>query len=139
MTTDRWIRVSDQDRQSAVEWLSEAYAVGRLSREEFDDRVTAAYFSKTCGELRDLTADLPRPAAPTGLPSETVASCRAPQRASRRLVSVMIWMFFVLVLAAGLAGLASPIAVWVAAIPLPVALLLTPALGSGWWRSTRLR
>ena len=125
MTTDRWIRGSDQDRQSAVELISEAYAVGRLSREEFDERVTAAYSAKTHGELRDLTADLPRPAAPTGLPSETLASRRAPGRASRRLVTVTIWMFFTLVLSAGLAGLESPVAVWVAAIPVPIALLLT--------------
>jgi hypothetical protein len=124
MATDRWIRVSDQDRQSAVEWLSEAYAVGRLNREELDERVTAAYSAKTYGELRDLTGDLPRQPVRTGLPSETVASHRAPQRASRPLVSMMIWMFFVLVLAAGLAGLVSPFDVLVAAIPLPIALLL---------------
>jgi Domain of unknown function (DUF1707) len=42
MATDRWIRASDQDRQSAVESLSEAYAVGRLRREELDERATAA-------------------------------------------------------------------------------------------------
>jgi hypothetical protein len=137
MTADRWIRASDQDRQSAVELFSDAYAVGRLSRDELDERVTAAYSAKTCGELRDLTADLPRSATPAGLLSETVAWRRVPQRASRRLVSVMIWMFFALVLSAGLAGLASPVAVWIAAIPIPIALLLTPALGIGWWRSTR--
>ena len=93
-----------------------------------DPCVTAAYSAKTHGHLRDLTADLPRPAAPAGLPSETVASRRAPQRASRCLVSVMIWMLFALVLSASLAGLASPVAVWVAAVPVPIALLLTPAL-----------
>jgi len=130
MTTDCRVRVSDQDRQGAVELFSEAYAVGRLSREELDERVTAAYSAKTYGELRDLTANLPRPAASTGLPSETVASRRAPQGASRRLVSVMIWMLFALVLAADLAGLASPEAVWVAAIPIPIALLLTPRSAS---------
>ena len=137
MTTDRWIRVSDQDRQSAIELFSEAYAVGRLSREELDERVTAAYSAKTHGDLRDLTADLPRPAAPTGLRSATVASRRTPPRASQRLVSVMIWMLFALVLAAGLAGLARPAAMWVAAIPVPIALLLTPAPGIGWRHSTR--
>ena len=102
-----------------------------------DPCVTAAYSAKTHGHLRDLTADLPRPAASAGLPSETVASRRATQRASRCLVSVMIWMFFALVLSAGLAGLESPVAVWVAAVPVPIALLLTPALGIGWRHSTR--
>jgi hypothetical protein len=33
MAADRWIRASDQDRQSDAELLSEAYAMGRLSRE----------------------------------------------------------------------------------------------------------
>jgi len=46
-------------------------------------------------------------------------------------------MLFALVLSAGLAGLESPVAVWVAAVPVPIALLLTPALGIGWRHSTR--
>jgi hypothetical protein len=93
MATDRWIRVSDEDRQGAVELLSEAYAVGRLSREELDERVTAAYSARTCGELRDLSADLPLPPARTGLPSDIVASRRVPRRAGR-LVGQLIWIFF---------------------------------------------
>jgi hypothetical protein len=137
MTADSWIRASDQDRQNAVELFSEAYAVGRLSREELDERVTAAYSAKTLGELRDFTADLPRPVEPAGLPSETVTSRRVPQRASRCLVSVMIWTLFAVVLSAGLARLVSPVAVWVAAIPIPIALQLTPPLGIGCWRGTR--
>ena len=137
MATDRWIRMSDQDRQSAIELLSEAYAVGRLSREELEERVTAAYSAKTHGELHDLTADLPLPAARTGLSSNTVAARRVRQRASRCLIGHMIWIFFVLVLAAAVAGLVTPVAVWVAAIPIPIALLLTSALGIDWRRSTR--
>ncbi len=43
MATNRWIRVSDQDRLSAGESLSEASAVGRLSREELDERLAVAY------------------------------------------------------------------------------------------------
>jgi Domain of unknown function (DUF1707) len=34
MADNRWIRVSDQDRENAAELLIEAYAVGRVSREE---------------------------------------------------------------------------------------------------------
>lgn len=52
MTTDRWMRASDQDRESAAEMLREAYAVGRLAREEFDERSDAAYSARTwacCG------------------------------------------------------------------------------------------
>ena len=126
MGTNRWIRVSDQDRQCVVELLSEAYAAGRLSREEFDERFAAAYSARTYAELRDLTADLPLPAARTGLPSDIVASRRVPRSASRRLIRQLIWIFFVLVLAARLAGLVPPVAVWIVGLPLPLALLLRP-------------
>jgi hypothetical protein len=118
---------------SAAELLKEAHAVGRLSREELDDRATAAYSAKTRGELRDVTADLPfrrRPplsAAHIGLPSETVALQRARQRADRRLAGEMMWIFELL-LAAGLVGLMIPPAVWVAAVLIPV-MLLPLALG----------
>src|SRR5580692_1517197 len=117
MGTNRWIRVSDQDR------LSEAYAVGRLSREEFDERFAAAYSARTYGELRDLTADLPLPAARTGLPSDIVASRRGPRSANRGMIGQLIWGF-VLPLGAGLAGSFGPVGVWVATLLLSTALLL---------------
>jgi hypothetical protein len=135
MGTNRWIRVSDQDRHCVVELLSEAYAVGRLSREEFDERFAAAYSARTYGELRDLTADLPLPAARTGLPSDIVASHPTPQSASRRLIGQLIWTFFVIVMAARLAGLVPPIAVWIAAFPIPLAVLLTSPPGISRQRS----
>jgi Domain of unknown function (DUF1707) len=59
MAPDRRIRASDQDRESTAELLSEAYAVGRLSREEFDERVTAAYSAKTCGNCAILPPTFP--------------------------------------------------------------------------------
>jgi hypothetical protein len=130
MASDRWIRASDEDRESAAELLSDAYAVGRLNREELDERANAAYSAKTWGELRDVTADLPLPDACTGLPADIAALRRGPRRADRHLIDQMIWIF-VLVLAAGLAGLVTPVAAWVAAVLVPVALLLPPALGPG--------
>ena len=59
MTSDQAMRASDRDRERAAEVLGDAYAVGRLDLEEFQDRAGAAYTAKTWGELRDLTADLP--------------------------------------------------------------------------------
>ena len=57
--TDRPIRASDQERESVVEVLRDAYTEGRLTLEEFDERTSAAYASKTWADLRELTADLP--------------------------------------------------------------------------------
>ena len=136
MTADRRIRASDQDRDDATALLIEAYAVGRLSREELDDRATAAYSAKTRGELRDATADLPLPGARAGLPSDSVG---VPREAGGRLIAHIILAFFVLVLAARLAGLVTIDAVWEATVPIPTALvlLLQPPLGISEQCSTR--
>ena len=123
MATDRAMRASDQDRESAAELLSEAYVAGRLSREELDERAAAVYSATTWGELRDLTADLPPPAARTGLPSDIVASRRGPRSADQRLIGQLIWGF-VLPLAARLAVPFGPVAAWVATIVISTALLL---------------
>jgi len=128
MGTPRRIRASDQDRESTAEWLSEAHAVRRLSREELGGHAAAAYSAKTGEELHALTADLPVPAARTGLLSGIVAVRRVPRRASGRLSDIAIWNLL-LVLAAGLIGLVSPVAVWVAAVLVPIPLLLSAALG----------
>ena len=59
MATDDPIRASDADRDVVVAALREAYTAGRLDLEEFDERMSAAYASKTWGDLRKLTIDLP--------------------------------------------------------------------------------
>lgn len=53
------MRASDVEREQAAAALQEHYAQGRLTREEFDERLEAAYAAKTVGELEHLTADLP--------------------------------------------------------------------------------
>ena len=57
--TDRPIRASDKERESVVDVLRDAYTDGRLTLEEFEERTSAAYASKTWTDLRELTADLP--------------------------------------------------------------------------------
>jgi hypothetical protein len=59
MATDDPIRASDADREAVVATLRDAYTVGRLTLDEFDERISAAYASKTWGDLRQLTIDLP--------------------------------------------------------------------------------
>ncbi len=57
--TDRPIRASDQERESVVDVLRDAYTDGRLTLDEFTERTSAAYAAKTWADLRELTADLP--------------------------------------------------------------------------------
>jgi hypothetical protein len=59
MASDDPIRASDADREVVVATLRDAYTAGRLTLDEFEERTTGAYESKTWGDLRRLTADLP--------------------------------------------------------------------------------
>ena len=51
-------RASDAERGVLLYLLAEAYADGRLDREEYDDRAAAAAVLKTLGEMPALVADL---------------------------------------------------------------------------------
>ncbi len=53
------VRASDAERERAAELLRAGYADGRLTRDEFDERLAVAYAAKTRADLRGLTSDLP--------------------------------------------------------------------------------
>ena len=52
------MRASDADRAVVTDVLSEAYALGQIDAEEFDERTEAAGRLKTLGEVPDLVQDL---------------------------------------------------------------------------------
>ena len=54
------IRASDEDRGRTAAALGEHYAAGRLTLEEFQERLDKVYAATTLGELDRLMADLPR-------------------------------------------------------------------------------
>jgi hypothetical protein len=62
------LRVSDADRDRALAELSEAFQVGRLTAEEFDERSGQVLGSRTGQELATVFADLPVVAAPMAPP-----------------------------------------------------------------------
>jgi hypothetical protein len=57
----RDLRASDTDRERTVSLLGEALADGRLSHDEYSERMPAALAARTLGELADLTSDLAAP------------------------------------------------------------------------------
>jgi Domain of unknown function (DUF1707) len=59
MPGDPRMRASDADRERTTTLLREHHAEGRLSPEEFSDRLDRALVAKTIGELDALLADLP--------------------------------------------------------------------------------
>ena len=54
------LRVSDQQRERAVQDIREHFAAGRLTEDELSDRVQAAYAAQTQRELAAQLADLPK-------------------------------------------------------------------------------
>ncbi|MFJ7997304.1 DUF1707 domain-containing protein [Streptomyces sp. NPDC096310] len=66
MTSERpETRASDAEREQVAERLREAMAEGRLTLEEFDERLGVAYQARTHGELVPLVRDLPEPGTTT--------------------------------------------------------------------------
>jgi hypothetical protein len=75
------LRASDADREQLISELNEHTGTGRLTPEELESRVEAAYSARTTGELDALRSDLP----PT---SRQVQAAHAARRAqlTRRLI-----------------------------------------------------
>ncbi len=61
------LRASDADRERTVALLREHAAEGRLTLEEFTDRMSAAYLARTGDELQELARDLPPALAPVAV------------------------------------------------------------------------
>lgn len=61
------IRAADVDRDRVAGILGTAYSEGRLSKDEYDDRLAAAFSARTYGDLDRLLADLPAPVTRTDL------------------------------------------------------------------------
>lgn len=60
------IRASDDDRQRTIAALQRHTAAGRLTLDEFAERVDAACAARTLGELATVTGDLPADQPDTG-------------------------------------------------------------------------
>ena len=75
------LRAADTDRAAVATVLGEHMSAGRLTLDEFDERLARAYAARTFGELDELTADLP--AVSTGRPVEPAPATEpAPEAAS---------------------------------------------------------
>jgi uncharacterized membrane protein len=60
------MRAATADRERAVDVLKAGFTEGRLTQDEYNDRMGRAYAARTYGELTALTADLPAGAMPAG-------------------------------------------------------------------------
>ena len=78
------MRAGTRDRDATAQMLQEAYAEGRLTSDEHDERLSRCYSAVTMADLAALTADLPD-SAPAGstpvTPGASDRSVPAPQPA----------------------------------------------------------
>ena len=62
------MRASSADRERAVDVLKAGFTEGRLTQDEYNDRMGRAYAARTYGDLAALTADLPAGPLPAAWP-----------------------------------------------------------------------
>lgn len=74
-----FMRIGDAERDEAVGMLREHHATGRLSAEEFDDRMSKALTARTQSELTELFLDLPDPRPGQQYGSEPRPSSATPE------------------------------------------------------------
>src|ERR1017187_952695 len=90
MATGPDLRIGDSDREAAAALLREHYAAGRLTFEEFTQRLDATFAATTQSQLGSVTWDLPhvglpgaaRPLTPGG--PRRACSPQHPSRSPRR-------------------------------------------------------
>jgi uncharacterized membrane protein len=62
------MRAASADRERAVDVLKAGFAEGRLTQDEYNERMNQAYAARTYAELAAITTDLPAGAIPTVYP-----------------------------------------------------------------------
>ncbi len=65
------LRAADADRAAVAAVLGQHMSAGRLTMDEYDERLARAYAAKTYGELAQITADLPSAGPGTGTPTRS--------------------------------------------------------------------
>ncbi|AXE39818.1 hypothetical protein JS278_02682 [Acidipropionibacterium virtanenii] len=105
-------RIGDAERDAAVEALRDHHVAGRLTPEEFDERMAAALSARTRGDLAPLFDDLPADAPAARMSMEKASSAKevaAGEGRYHRLVEIL------------------------SAIAWPAALIINFATGWQWW------
>jgi hypothetical protein len=70
------VRIGDAERDDAARALGEHFAVGRLDREEYDERMDVVLAARTWGDLAPVFRDLPSPTASAPRPVSPPAAGR---------------------------------------------------------------
>jgi len=92
---NRDVRIGTEEREQAVQLLSQHLSAGRLELAEFEERVSAVYAARTAAQLAALFRDLPGPLPPL--------SYRPVRRVPRRAILLVLLIVALVVLVADIA------------------------------------
>lgn len=84
------LRAATADRERTVDVLKAGFAEGRLTQDEYNDRMGQAYEARTYGDLTELTADLPAGPMPPVMAQYPVVASAKPIRINAMAVASMI-------------------------------------------------
>jgi hypothetical protein len=125
------LRASDAERERVAVFLRDQAAVGRLTHDELEERVAAAYRAVTVGDLERLIRDLPRARPPARRRRRDPAKALLPVGFAALLaIAAPTALFVVLavVAALGVAAIAIVFALGVALGPFILVALLIVAM-----------
>ncbi len=80
MSFDPDLRAGDADRDRVISVLTDSYAEGRLTNDEFQLRVDSVHAARTFGELSALVVDLPNAKTEVNVPETNTVSLRKRRR-----------------------------------------------------------
>jgi Domain of unknown function (DUF1707)/2TM domain len=98
---DSRLRVGDAERGRVVDQLADHHAAGRLTLDEFEERMSAAWTARTGGELEVLVRDLPAPPGPSRPASRVPARPRLTLDSPTRTYLAVIALLWVIWLVTG--------------------------------------
>ena len=99
------LRVGDAERESTATDLREHYAQGRLSTDELNERLDAAFSATTHGQLEQVTDDLPHiQPAPSAPPPPVVPRRRAGAAVARAVAALVTVVALLAVVTVALHG-----------------------------------
>jgi Domain of unknown function (DUF1707) len=78
------LRIGDAEREAAADHLREHFAQGRLTQEEFTERLDAVFAAKTQSQLGATTRDLPQPATGSSAPLPVTAAAGQERERARQ-------------------------------------------------------